>query len=551
MAVTIDAGVVRHRIQVMDIPEVDFGTFLWNTCEEYGNRIAVTVADGASFSYGQLREQWLRVADALEWLGFGPGQRACVHAANSSDLVLAIGGTLCAGGGIVFSKAVMTPSTLDFRQLGHVVVFGEVEGLISFTKLLINARALECRAPRGVDADTMMGAFYSSGTTGVAKRVAISHRQWIAQLLASRELAAGQIGPEDLVLCASSLTHISGLWLFCGCLTLGVPLLLLPSFDAALLVPAVRKHKVTTIMIYPSYLRSLIDNAPSEAFESVDKVFIGGSTAHVSLLHEAQDKFGFKFISQGYGLTETCGSVTSTGLRSGGFGSVGKPVPMVQLKVIDSSTGTKLGVGEKGEICVKAPFTFMGYMNKPQETAATFDDEGFVRTGDAGFYDVEGNVYVTGRLKELIKCMELQIEPAEIERLLLQDPDVQEALVLGVPHQRFGEAARAFVVLRNGRSPAGGTEGRLRRAVAEVLPNHEHLHGGIEFVDHIPKSETGKSIRSGYEGCVLSKTGYSEPVKHTQAWPMLTVYIQWNASRAKRCFYLNRNFQLAHFFPFT
>ncbi|XP_037570430.2 probable 4-coumarate--CoA ligase 1 [Dermacentor silvarum] len=377
----------------------------------------------------------------------------------------------------------------------HVVVFGEVGGLVSFSKLLRDAQPLECREPRGAATDAMMGAFYSSGTTGVAKRVAISHRQWIVQMLATRELAAGQVRPEDLVLCAASLTHIGGLWLCCGCLTLGVPLLLLPSFNPALLVPAVRKHRVSTIMIYPSYLRSLIDSAPSDAFESVDKVFIGGSTAPVSLLLEAQDKFGFKFISQGYGLTEACGSVTSTGLKSHGFGSVGKPVPMVQLKVIDSKTGTKLGAGEKGEICVKAPFTFMGYVNNPQETAATYDDEGFVRTGDVGFYDGEGNVYVTGRLKELIKCMELQIEPAEIERLLLRDPAVREALVVGVPHERFGEAARAFVVLRNGGAPAGDIEGRLRRVVAEALPSHEHLHGGIEFVDHIPKSETGKSIR--------------------------------------------------------
>ncbi|XP_075529614.1 uncharacterized protein LOC142562077 [Dermacentor variabilis] len=297
----------------------------------------------------------------------------------------------------------------------HVIVFGEVGGLVSFSKLLRDARPLECRAPRGAATDAMMGAFYSSGTTGVAKRVAISHRQWIAQLLATREQAAGQVGPEDLVLCAASLTHISGFWLCCGCLTLGVPLLLLPSFNPALLVPAVRKRKVSTIMIYPSYLRSLIDSAPSDAFESVDKMFIGGSTAPVSLLHEAQDKFGFKFISQ----------------------------------------------------------------------------------GDVGFYDGEGNVYVTGRLKELIKCMELQIEPAEIERLLLRDPAVREALVVGVPHERFGEAARAYVVLRDGSAAAAGdAEGRLRRAVAEVLPSHEHLHGGIEFVDHIPKSETGKSIRA-------------------------------------------------------
>ncbi|KAH7979341.1 hypothetical protein HPB49_009084 [Dermacentor silvarum] len=440
MAVTIDAGVVRHWIQDMDIPEVDFGTFLWNTCEQYGNRTAVTVADGTSCSYGQLRDGWLRVAEALERRGFGPGQRACVHAANSADLLLAIGGAFFAGGAVVFSKAVMTPR--EFRKqieetcpsfifcdvansdkckevrgivpsVKHVVVFGEVGGLVSFSKLLRDAQPLECREPRGAATDAMMGAFYSSGTTGVAKRVAISHRQWIVQMLATRELAAGQVRPEDLVLCAASLTHIGGLWLCCGCLTLGVPLLLLPSFNPALLVPAVRKHRVSTIMIYPSYLRSLIDSAPSDAFESVDKVFIGGSTAPVSLLLEAQDKFGFKFISQ----------------------------------------------------------------------------------GDVGFYDGEGNVYVTGRLKELIKCMELQIEPAEIERLLLRDPAVREALVVGVPHERFGEAARAFVVLRNGGAPAGDIEGRLRRVVAEALPSHEHLHGGIEFVDHIPKSETGKSIR--------------------------------------------------------
>ncbi|KAK8773869.1 hypothetical protein V5799_011598 [Amblyomma americanum] len=342
MSVTIDAGVVRHQIQDMDIPEVDFGTFLWETCSHYGDRIAVTEQDGASCSYTQLRERWLRVAAGLQRRGFGPDQLACVHAANSGDLLLAVGGTFLAGGGIVFSKAVMTPN----------------------------------------------------------------------------------------------------------------------------------------------------------AFESVDKVFIGGSTAPAALLKEAQVKFSFKFISQGYGLTETCGSVTSTGLKDCGFGSVGKPVPMVQVKVVDSKTGRKLGPGEKGEICVKAPFTFMGYVNKARETAEVYDDEGFVQTGDVGFYDERGDLYVTGRLKELIKCMDLQIEPAEIERLLLQDPAVCEALVAGVPHEQFGEAVRAFVVLSQGRAPDENTRERLRRTVAEALPNHEHLHGGVEFVDHIPKSETGKSIRA-------------------------------------------------------
>ncbi|XP_077504997.1 luciferin 4-monooxygenase-like [Amblyomma americanum] len=389
--------------------------------------------------------------------------------------------------------------------LQNVIIFGEAEGLVSFSELLQSGQTGEFCVPRGADPNSMMGAFYSSGTTGVAKRVAISHRQWIAQLLSTRELAANQLGPDDLVLCAAPLSHISGLWLCCGCLAMGVPLLLLPSFDQALLVPAVRKHRVTTIMIYPSYLKSLIDNAPTDAFESVDKVFIGGSTAPAALLKEAQVKFSFKFISQGYGLTETCGSVTSTGLKDCGFGSVGKPVPMVQVKVVDSKTGRKLGPGEKGEICVKAPFTFMGYVNKARETAEVYDDEGFVQTGDVGFYDERGDLYVTGRLKELIKCMDLQIEPAEIERLLLQDPAVCEALVAGVPHEQFGEAVRAFVVLSQGRAPDEDTRERLRRTVAEALPNHEHLHGGVEFVDHIPKSETGKSIRAVLRDAYLQR----------------------------------------------
>ncbi|KAH6948599.1 hypothetical protein HPB50_025220 [Hyalomma asiaticum] len=166
-----------------------------------------------------------------------------------------------------------------------------------------------------------------------------------------------------------------------------------------------------------------------------------------------------------------------------------------------------LGPGEEGEICIKGPCTFLGYLNNPKQTAEAYED-GFLRTGDTGYYSADGRIFVCSRLKELIKCMDEQVPPAEIEELLAADPEVKHVVVAGVPHPQYGEAARAFVVPR--RQPEGPVEEqreaeRLKKHVAAHLAHHKHLHGGVEFLESIPHTETGKDRRQDLRNSYIRK----------------------------------------------
>ncbi|KAH7978390.1 hypothetical protein HPB49_005440 [Dermacentor silvarum] len=244
---------------------------------------------------------------------------------------------------------------------------------------------------------------------------------------------------------------------------------------------------------------------------SVRKVMIGGSALSSPLLRSVARKLGLRGITQMFGMTELAGCMTMSSPRGDDFKSLGKPVPFMEIKVVDMLTRKALGPEEKGEICIKGPCTFLGYLNKPKETADAYED-GFLRTGDIGYYSADGRLFVGSRYKELIKCMDQQVPPAEIEEILATDSQVQHVVVVGVPHAQYGEAARAFVVLR--RRPEEPVEeqreaDRLKELVAGQLSHHKHLHGGIEFLESIPHTGSGKDRRQDLKDSYLHKCGQS------------------------------------------
>ncbi|KAM7303556.1 putative acyl-CoA synthetase [Ixodes scapularis] len=144
-------------------------------------------------------------------------------------------------------------------------------------------------------------------------------------------------------------------------------------------------------------------------------------------------------------------------------------------------------------------------LHNPEATGKLYDSEGFLHSGDVGYYTEEGMFYVVDRMKEMIKCMDQQVAPAELEDLLLKHEDVKEVAVAGVPHSEYGEAARAFVVLSNGHSGSEALKTRLFKLVADQSAPHKHLHGGLEFVSSIPKSETGKNLRRALRDTFVKK----------------------------------------------
>ncbi|XP_075533582.1 luciferin 4-monooxygenase-like [Dermacentor variabilis] len=154
---------------------------------------------------------------------------------------------------------------------------------------------------------------------------------------------------------------------------------------------------------------------------------------------------------KGYGLTEASAAAAYHRWPCSDPSCAGPPIVSLEVKVVDVITKKALGPNECGEICMRGPTLFKGYLDMPDATAEAFDASGFFLTGDTGYYTEDGHIHVSGRIKDVIKCMDQQVSPAELEALLLSHPDVKEAVVAGVPHPKFGEAARAFIVLRSGR----------------------------------------------------------------------------------------------------
>lgn len=175
------------------------------------------------------------------------------------------------------------------------------------------------------------------------------------------------------------------------------------------------------------------------------------------------------------------------------YASVGAPAAATRAKIvkIDDNTGFGLGPNESGELWVKGPQNMIGYLDNPDATNEMLI-EGWIRTGDIAYYDEDGFFYITDRLKELIKVKGFQVAPAELEELLRSHPDVIDAAVVGIPHDRNGEAPKAFVVKRK---ESQIDEEDIKRFVADKVVEYKQLTGGVNFLDAIPKNTTGKILR--------------------------------------------------------
>ncbi|XP_049274738.1 luciferin 4-monooxygenase-like [Rhipicephalus sanguineus] len=164
------------------------------------------------------------------------------------------------------------------------------------------------------------------------------------------------------------------------------------------------------------------------------------------------------------------------------------------MQIIDTASGRQLGPCELGEITFRSPHHMRGYYKRPDATAEVLNEQRWLRSGDAGYYDRSGQLYIVERLKDMIKCLDQQVAPTEIETLLNEHPLVLEAAVVGIDHPDFGEAPTAFVVIEPS-SRGRISEEDLLRLVSDQAAFHKNLHGGVFFVDNIPKTDTGKYLR--------------------------------------------------------
>jgi len=196
-------------------------------------------------------------------------------------------------------------------------------------------------------------------------------------------------------------------------------------------------------------------------------------------------------VMQAYGQTEATLGVLFCEVATAKPGSVGEIVKGTYAKVIDDN-GSSLGPNKVGELCFKGPLTMRGYRNNPEATAITVDKNGWLHSGDLGYFDEDNQFYIVDRLKELIKYKGYQVPPAELEGLLLSHPKIKDAGVIGIPDEIAGELPFAFVVKEEGCDLA---EKEVKDFVAKTASNPKWLRGGVKFIDEIPKNPSGKILR--------------------------------------------------------
>nr|POF06983.1 acyl-coa ligase easd [Quercus suber] len=359
---------------------------------------------------------------------------------------------------------------------------------------------------------------YSSGTSGLPKGVMISHRNVIAnttQITAQespcREKSrkeAGNPNYTENLLGLLPFSHIYGLIVIChvGAYR-GDGVVVLPKYDFKGLLQVIQSHKIAMLYLVPPMIIHITKSREilkQYDLSSVRAIFTGAAPLGKETAEDLLALFPKWVIQQGYGLTETSTVVCSTSAFDVELGTSGSLLPGITARLVTPEGKEITEHNQPGELWVKGPAVVLGYLHNTQATRETFTDEAdgrYMRTGDEAIVtrSAQGHehITITDRIKELIKVKGLQVAPAELEAHLLTHPAVNDCVVIGVPADREGEVPKAFVVKAPGSIEESDALLRrlIMRHVAEHKSDHKRLRGGVEFIDVVPKSPSGKILR--------------------------------------------------------
>jgi malonyl-CoA/methylmalonyl-CoA synthetase len=351
--------------------------------------------------------------------------------------------------------------------------------------------------------DDLAAILYTSGTTGRSKGAMLTQRNLISN--ARTLVAVWQFTSEDVLLHALPIFHIHGLFVAINVtLAAGSHLLFLPRFD----VDLVLRHlpDASVMMGVPTfYVRLLKDARLNRELASACRVFISGSAPLLVETHQEWQQRTGQMILERYGMSETGMNTSNPYDGERVPGSVGLPLPGVELRITDTRSGAVVPTGTIGMIEVRGPNVFCGYWRQPEKTRAEFRDEGFFITGDLGRIDTRGYVTIVGRAKDLVISGGYNIYPKEIESEIDALPGVTESAVFGVPHPDFGEGVTAVVVCAIGApalSEADAVAALRLRLAGYKLPKR------VIFVEELPRNSMGKVqkkvLRERYAGLYVA-----------------------------------------------
>lgn len=351
-----------------------------------------------------------------------------------------------------------------------------------------------------VDPAAVALQLYTSGTTGLPKGVMLSHRNILSgrREAQRKQMEWNEWRDDDVNLVALPVGHIGGVgWAIVGFLN-GAHTIVQQEFVPAQVLEAIERHGVSKMFVVPTALHMLLlqPRVRQIDYSRMRHILYGASPIALDLLREATEVFGCGFCQQ-YGMTETCGTIVylppedhdpagNKRMRGAGI-----PMPGVEIRVVDATTRAPLPPEQIGEVETRSVANMVGYWNRVEATNETLNREGWLRTGDAGYLDGDGYLYIQDRFKDMICSGAENVYPAEVENAVYGHPSVQEVAVIGVPDEKWGEAVKAMVVLKAGaKADAEGIIEFARRSVAGFK-----VPKSVEFVEVLPRGPTGKVLR--------------------------------------------------------
>ncbi|HEY8456929.1 MAG TPA: long-chain fatty acid--CoA ligase [Actinopolymorphaceae bacterium] len=479
-----------------------------------------TVFGGRVRSFGELGDRVSRLAGSLRQLGIDHGERVAILSLNSdrfAEWLLAVpwaGGVVNpinvrwstseivyslddSGTHVLFVDDTFAARVPAIRE-GHpdlraVVYMGDdpaPHDMLSYEKLIRDGEPVD-DARRG--GDELAGLFYTGGTTGFPKGVMLSHANLLICTMGAEASSRSGAGRKHLI--AVPMFHLAGISRWLNHLLLGNTQVILPAFEPVAVMQAIQEHRIGDLVLVPTMLQMIADHPelPSFDLSSVNSVVYAGSPITTSLLERAMQAFPEAEFTQFYGQTELAPITTALTAEDHREGtklrSAGRAVVHSEVRIVDSDDN-EVPRGTVGEIVSRGAHVMQGYWNRPEETAQALRN-GWMHTGDAGYMDDDGYVYVVDRLKDMIITGGENVYSAEVENALADHPAIDSVAVIAVPDPDWGERVHAVVVCKPGHSiDLEQIREHCRKSIAPYKAPRS-----CEVVDALPLSPAGKVLK--------------------------------------------------------
>lgn len=531
--VTIETSAYNSLVDILE-----------ESAERFADHIAIEFL-GSEMSFAELNRKSEQFASWLQYQGLKKGDPVLLMMPNTTQYMVCLFGTLKAGGVMVNCNPLYTARELEFQLKDSRAVVAVIAS--NFAHVLERAQSPYLKTIVVTGVGDMLGGFkgpltnfvlrhirksipkwhlpghipfkkamalgaknrfqkvplkredlsflqYTGGTTGVPKSAMLSHDNMLANLMQVCAWTNGSLRDgQEVVVTALPLYHIFALTANCMLsIKIGARNVLIPDArDIPYLVKTIDKVKMTVLTGVNTLFNALLNN---EEFRKIDfshlNFVLGGGTAIQQVVADRWKALTKKPLIQAYGLTETSPAVTINPFDGRHVdGSIGLPIPSTDVAIRDNN-GKDLGFNEIGEICVRGPQVMSGYWQKPEETANVFFDDGFIRTGDVGYMDEKGYIFLVDRQKDIILVSGFNVYPNEIEEIIAQHPGVREVAAIGIPHERTGEAVKLYVERKDPKL----SEEDLISFSRQYLTSYK-VPRLVEFREELPKSNVGKLLR--------------------------------------------------------